>query len=441
MKFLNNFLTSGHQFSETDNLLKFRFAFLNSLLFVTSFFTSLFYFACILDFIPDPDAENMTLFFNVASLFSIYLLRQKKSYCLFVINILGISSLTLFYTLLFVGLYDEFRLIWFFISGFAGFILVGKKYGIVYILFILISIVLINMNFDLGFSKYAQFTFFASFLIFILFSYFFLEKIEKDALEFKLLNNKLKDNVIQETLQREQQEKMLLQQCRMASMGEMLDSIAHQWRQPLMHINAILLNMDNALETKKKDENYLENKIEEIASLTTHMSQTIEDFRGLFKEEEERTHFKLDYAINDVLALLKNNLNNIELHHEFIDEPSMLGHRSEFMQVIIIVVSNAIEVLNNRKIEHKKIFLETKISKESVYINIEDNAGGIIPENINTIFDPYFTTKKQSGGTGLGLYIAKIIAEHKMKGDILACNTPIGAKFTLTMRNSDALHT
>ena len=108
------------------------------------------------------------------------------------------------------------------------------------------------MNFDLGFSKYTQSTFFASFLIFTSFPYFFLEKIEKDALEFKLLNNKLKDKVIQETLQREQQEQMLLQQCRMASMGEMLDSIAHQWRQPLMHINAILLNMDNALETKKK---------------------------------------------------------------------------------------------------------------------------------------------------------------------------------------------
>ena len=164
------------------------------------------------------------------------------------------------------------------------------------------------------------------------------------------------------------------------------------------------------------------------------MSQTIEDFRGLFKEEKERTHFKLNYAINDVLALMKNNLNNMDLHHEFSNEPSVLGHRSEFMQVIIIILGNSIEVLNNRKVEHKKIFIETKISKDNVCISIEDNAGGIIPENIKTIFDPYFTTKKQSGGTGLGLYIAKIIAEHKMAGDILACNTPIGAKFTLTMR-------
>jgi C4-dicarboxylate-specific signal transduction histidine kinase len=301
-------------------------------------------------------------------------------------------------------------------------------------LLVLISIIFININFDLGFSKYAQFTFFNSFLIFTSFSYFFLAKIEKDALEFKQLNNKLKDKVIQEILQREQQEQMLLQQCRMASMGEMLDSIAHQWRQPLMHINAILLNMDNALEKKIHSENYLENKIEEVASLTTHMSQTIEDFRGLFKKEKEKTHFKISHAINDVVALMKNSLNDIDLHYEPSNGLSILGHRSELMQVIIILLGNSIEALNSRKIKDKKIFIETKISKENTCITLEDNAGGITPENIKTIFDPYFTTKKQSGGTGLGLYIAKIIAEHKMAGDISFCNTKTGAKFTIIIK-------
>ncbi|MCK5831845.1 MAG: hypothetical protein KAH20_16240, partial [Methylococcales bacterium] len=129
MIFLNNFLTSGHQFSETDRLQRFHFAFLNSLLLVNLFVTSLYYFACILEFfLVSPAAENMTLFFCFVSLFSIYLLRQKKSYCLFAINFVLLSSLIFIYTLLFFVLYDEFRLIWFFMSGFAGFILLASVF-------------------------------------------------------------------------------------------------------------------------------------------------------------------------------------------------------------------------------------------------------------------------------------------------------------------------
>jgi signal transduction histidine kinase len=435
MKFLNNFLTSGHQFSEIDNLQRFRFSFLNSLLFIAAIFTLINYFASILNLVPFPPIYEKTLLcFSFTCFFSIYLLRKKKRNYFLAAYCVLISSLVLFYTALFIVLHDEFRLIWFFLNVFTSFILLGKKYGIIFMLLVLISIIFININFDLGFSKYAQFTFFNSFLIFTSFSYFFLAKIEKDALEFKQLNNKLKDKVIQEILQREQQEQMLLQQCRMASMGEMLDSIAHQWRQPLMHINAILLNMDNALEKKIHSENYLENKIEEVASLTTHMSQTIEDFRGLFKKEKEKTHFKISHAINDVVALMKNSLNDIDLHYEPSNGLSILGHRSELMQVIIILLGNSIEALNSRKIKDKKIFIETKTSKENTCITLEDNAGGITPENIKTIFDPYFTTKKQSGGTGLGLYIAKIIAEHKMAGDISFCNTKTGAKFTIIIK-------
>ena len=103
------------------------------------------------------------------------------------------------------------------------------------------------------------------------------------------------------------------------------------------------------------------------------------------------------------------------------------------MQVMIIMISNAIEVLNNRKIENKKITLSIKTSNNDALISIEDNAGGINPENAAVIFDPYFTTKEQSGGTGLGLYIAKIIVEHNMDGSIVASNTSTGAKFTISL--------
>jgi len=243
---LSNFLTSGFEFSESENLQRFRFSLLNSSMLIAAFFTFFNYFASVLNLIPFPSLyEKIVLLYALACVFSIFLLRANKNNFLLATNIVLLTSLIVFYSALFMVTDDEFRLIWFFLVVFASFVLIGKKYGIILMLIVLISIIIITQVFHLDFSRLAQFTFFNSFLIFTAFSYFFLEKIEKDSKEFKVLNKKLADKVSHEIKQREEQEQMLLQQCRMANMGEMLDSIAHQWRQPLMHINSILLNMDN----------------------------------------------------------------------------------------------------------------------------------------------------------------------------------------------------
>ncbi len=438
MAFFNNFLTSGHEFSTDNNLHKFRFSMLNSLLVIATLFSFINYFAFILKFIVfTPIYANAVLAFALICLCLIYLLRMKKSFYTLAVTIVLSSSLALFFFALITAINDEFRLIWFFLTLFVGFILMGKKYGILLMLLILVGIYSVEKSIGLGLSKLAIFTFSNSFIIFTGFTYFFLEKIEKDSLEFKLLNDKLEGKVTQEVQQREEQEQMLLRQCRMANMGEMLDSIAHQWRQPLMHINSILMNMDNALEAQENKKDYIGNKIDEVASLTTHMSQTIEDFRNLFKSEKEKTVFTLETVIDDVLVLMKNGFNNIEVVYNSESDTSLFGHRSELIQVIIILLSNAVEVLNKRNIENKKIVIESQLIEHEVIITVEDNAGGINPENTDTIFDPYFTTKEQSGGTGLGLYIAKIIVEHKMAGEITASNTTAGAKFILNLNKDD----
>ncbi|MEE9325810.1 MAG: ATP-binding protein [Cocleimonas sp.] len=248
------------------------------------------------------------------------------------------------------------------------------------------------------------------------------------------LNEQLKGNVIQEREQREEQEQMLLRQCRMANMGEMLDSIAHQWRQPLMHINSILMNMDYSLEKKDNDKVYLGSKIEEVTLLTSHMSQTIEDFRGLFKTELEQTEFSVDNAINDVLQLMKNGLKDIEISFYVTSEIKIISYKSELIQVVIIILSNAVDALNKEKTKNKKIHIFIQEVDNELRISFEDNAGGIEPENIATLFDPYFTTKEQTGGTGLGLYIAKIIIEQKMDGKLTVKNTAKGANFTIILK-------
>ncbi len=430
MKALDDFLTSGHEFSENENLQKFSFSLLNSLLFIASIFTLLNYFSSKLNLVTfAPLYDKVLLFFTFSCLFSIFVLRQRKRNYIFAANCVVLSSLVLFYTALFVVKHDEFRLIWFFLVVLASFVLLGKKYGLVLTVLILAAVFIINEIYNLGFSDLALFTFFNSLLIFMAFIYFFREKIEKDAHEFALLNDKLEVKIREEIQQRKEQEQMLLRQYRMANMGEMIDSIAHQWRQPLMHINSILMNMQSALEGGQKNEIYLETKIDDLASLTEHMSQTIEGFRGLLRAEDTQKEFSLNEAIKDVIALMKNNFNNIDLVYDADKEFSMMGYRNELMQVFIILLANAIEVLDKREVKNKKITIKTGSIRDNVFITVEDNAGGITPENLNSIFDPYFTTKEQSGGTGLGLYIAKIIVEHKMSGQITVTNTKIVAKF------------
>ena len=437
LKILNNFLISGHQFSENDHLQKFRFGLLNTFMVIVSFFTLLNFLASFFGVIDFGRVfEKAMLVFLIANISATYLLRKDKFYYHIVVSFFIISSLILFYFILLTRKEDEFRLIAFFLGIFITYVLLGKNIGILLALFILVSIIFISKNYDLELSPFAYSTFFTFFVIFAVFLYFFLRKVERDSLEFEILNNKLQESVKQEARQRMEQEQMLLRQCRMANMGEMLDSIAHQWRQPLMHINSILLNMEVALENKdakNQIKDNLENKIDEVATLTAHMSQTIEDFRGLFSVEREYTNFTLQEMINDVLALLKNNLDYIELEFHIEDDISIFGHRSELMQVIIIVLSNSIEVLNIREVKKKKIIINIKTSDESALISIEDNAGGVDLENIDIIFDPYFTTKELSGGTGLGLYVAKIIIEQNMGGKISVSNAADGAKFLISL--------
>ncbi len=259
-------------------------------------------------------------------------------------------------------------------------------------------------------------------------------EVEKQTLRYKKLNSHLQERVAEEVAKQTEQEQMLLMQCRMASMGQMMAAIAHQWRQPLMNINAILLNIDHSIETKPLDEHYLHGRIDEIASITTHMSQTIEDFRNLFKPKQEKSSFLLQETVQEVLTLLKNNLKTVAVTLHIPETPILLyGYKGEMIQVLIILLSNAVDILHSRKVHPKQIDIRTRREKGRIILDISDNAGGISKEIMHKIFDPYFTTKQQTGGTGLGLYIAKIITEHNFGGTLSVANTPDGAQFTLTI--------
>lgn len=262
------------------------------------------------------------------------------------------------------------------------------------------------------------------------------EEVDKQTQKLQTLNSHLEERVQEELMQREEQEQMFLHQSRLAGMGEMIDSIAHQWRQPLMNINAILMNMDRAMETKDKPPAFMEEKMDEVITLTTHMSQTIEDFRSLFKEDKIKKKFLTHNAINYALQLHKSALQHIDIDLNSPKKISYYGYKNELIQVFMILLSNAVEILHARNVAPKAIHIDIQENEKFIIITIEDNAGGVKEKDITQIFEPYFSTKKRTGGTGLGLYVAKIIIEQNMHGTLSVSNTKKGAKLEIVLPKS-----
>jgi len=438
----NNILYSGYIFDKDENLKKFRFSLLNSILIISTFFTLFNYFSGKHHFILLSSYYlNGLLGYALVNILTLFLLRQNKYYYTLAGYTTTFCAVLLFYFALFETPNNELRIIWFYVVTFVAFILFGKRFGFYYMLTIMISIFFISQEYDLGFSNIALFTFFNSFFIFSTISFFFLKKIEQDEKEFLMLNKQLQKKVSKEVRQREMQEQMLLSQCRLASMGEMINAIAHQWRQPLMGLNAILLNMDRGIdlgiENKQIDvklQSFLEVKMDDLTKLTEHMSRTIEVFRNLSSQDKEKELIDISLTLEYILDLFRASLQNIDIEVNIISNVKIYGYNNELIQAIIIVLTNAIEIFDKLKIKKRYLKIDIEEIPDFIILSIEDNAGGIKKENMEKIFDPYFTTKKSSGGSGIGLYIAKMIIEENMKGKLFVENSVNGAKFTILLR-------
>ncbi len=238
--------------------------------------------------------------------------------------------------------------------------------------------------------------------------------------EIAVINNTTKEMLSKIELEVEKRllyEKELMHKNRLASMGEMIDNIAHQWRQPLMNINSVFLNIDRAYELKKLDSNYLDEKINEGTNIVSHMSQTIEDFRYFLNPKKEKKDFYAASCIEKASKLLEGSLKNIDIQINSKGIYFVQGYENEFIQVIMSILNNSVDIFKQKDIEDKSIYIDIKEENTNVLISISDNAGGIKPELVDRVFEPYFTTKHKFGGTGLGLYMAKIII-NSMDGEI-----------------------
>ncbi len=238
--------------------------------------------------------------------------------------------------------------------------------------------------------------------------------------------------------QLKEKEEMMLAQSRNAAMGEMISMIAHQWRQPITTISMNANNIIADIELNEFNEEIIKNIAYNIGEQTQFLSKTIDDFRNFFKEDKEIEVFKVSELIKELdtilLASIKNN--NIIYTVEYDQNLSISTHKRELLQVLLNLVKNAKEALIENKENNKIIKLFFKEEDENIQIIVEDNAGGIKEENLDKIFKAYFTTKKEMNGTGLGLYMSKMIIERNLKGMINVTNEKDGAQFIVTIKKN-----
>lgn len=406
------------------NLDTFRFSVLNKILLIVMFFSFFIATLAYLSWFPLPYEYMIALYIYAVLNFFLYHYRQSLPY-MWIVHITIMGSLIVLYFMVLYVLNDEFRIVWFFLTVFAAYILGGKKYGFVITFLIGLLITFAYVYYDIALSIYAIFTFFCSLLVFNIFVYIFLSKIEFDE---EMLIKKVEE----ELLKQKEQETFLLRQYRMASMGEMIDAIAHQWRQPLMQSNMILFNMQEELDNTTISKKYLFEKTDDIVILNRYMSKTIDDFRKLLSDNKHKEVCVIEVCIAEILKLMKGSLKDVNIVLKEA-EHSIYIHKNEFAQVCLILLSNSVEVFAQKEIADPEITIEISEENNALLIAFSDNGGGVPPEHLEKLFDSYFTTKTQSGGTGLGLYIAKIIIEDNMQGSIKASNAKDGVKFLIKL--------
>jgi PAS domain S-box-containing protein len=231
------------------------------------------------------------------------------------------------------------------------------------------------------------------------------------------------------------QEEMMIVQSRHAAMGEMISMIAHQWRQPATVISLCANNILTDVILDEVNQESLKRNSKDIIDQTNYLSRTIDDFRNFFKPNKEKSLVSVEEVMHEVKNMMKATLSNhrIKLQENYSSNKKIKTYKKELEQVLINLIKNSQEILEENNKDRKIIFINEYIKNNNVILHVCDNAGGIEQKNIHRIFEPYFTTKDEKNGTGLGLYISKVIIEKHLLGTIEAFNKDEGACFEITL--------
>lgn len=247
------------------------------------------------------------------------------------------------------------------------------------------------------------------------------------------LNASLEKRVEEELTKNREKDHLLIQQSRLAAMGEMIHNIAHQWRQPLNALSIFMANIKDDYEYEELTKERLTDYLTKIKTLIQKMSSTIDDFRDFFRPDRESGDFDVCKAVEDAIFIMDASLrnNNITVNTNFTESIVISGFKNQLAQTILNILSNAKEAITSRKIDDGQINIEVRTEGKNAVITIVDNGGGIPEDVLPKVFDPYFSTKES--GSGIGLYMSKMIIERNFKGFMTADNSNNGARLTVTI--------
>jgi C4-dicarboxylate-specific signal transduction histidine kinase len=390
------------------------------------------------------------------------ILRYKKSSFRYIVRI--VIFLALFTSLSVVAMVHDSdgRILWFVVTVFLMFFLLDRQEGLVWLGVVLILLMVLQFVNPqvLGLSS-------TDFVIFIVnqtmlavaLSWYEQIKIDSETqyrkneqeleekisektedlarvnAELRSLNQNLELRVNEAIEKVRIQDRQMFQQSRLAQMGEMISMIAHQWRQPLASVASIIGSLHNKIRLQKIEPILFNQKLNEIAEITQHLSTTIDDFRDFFKSNKQIQKIGVHEVIENSLSIIMPSLvsKGILLKKEYEDAIVIHTYANEIKQVLLNLIKNAEDALTMNSIKEPWILIRVDEMDTHIVITVEDNAGGI-PEAISEkVFDPYFSTKDDKNGTGLGLYMSKTIIDEHCEGELRVRNSTNGATFTMTL--------
>ena len=433
---INNILESGHTFSDSELSLKFKFRLLNSIMIIIVFTSTVFgllHYAHVLDLTNFHANANFA--FAAVNLVLIFWLRTQKQAYTTIMFLMVLSALATFTSALIHVVHDEFRIMWFYITIILAFIAGSIWYGYLTAFLSIVIILLSNSYYDLHLSGQSINTAIVGILILTITIKIYTQKMTDLEAALLTLNKSLHLKVHKGIEEIRQKDEFILQQSRLAQMGEMIAMIAHQWRQPLSSISAISTKLQLSLaldETISKED--LKHELETIDQRITLLSKTIDDFRNFYNTNNESKPFELSKTISHAVEILSPAINNadVEIIFEHDFHGNIVSMESELIQVLMNIIKNAIDIHKEHS-GNKKVWIRGYQDETNVYILIEDNAGGIDEKIINKVFEPYFSTKREKHGMGLGLYMSQLIIHEHCHGKLTVHNSDAGACFTITL--------
>ncbi len=458
--FFARLFESGHSFGNDEVLLKFQYRVINTVLLVMAFFT--FVFGLLSTLGIDPLGIVQTVSNYILTIISIVLmvrLRGPKENYLQNAYLMYAAAMVNFISALIFVPHDEFRIIWFYLLTFAAYITGGVRAGGVITILSLIIVLTTNAVHDLQLSDTAIIS---SVLGLIIASLFFRvytkkiidfeqeittqqkqlaqfneeleKKVAQKTKELQELNESLESRVADKVAKITEQERLMITQSRLATMGEMMSMIAHQWRQPLSTTTLMITNERLKAMMSGDEPTECDRILEKISDTMVYLSDTIDDFQTYFKPDKATEEITVGAIIERLKNFIEPRLaqGKVTLDVEMSAEELLQTYTNEVLQALINIINNAVDVLMETREDERHIWIRINSDEGNAIIHIEDNGGGIDNKIIEKVFEPYFSSKSKNG-TGLGLYMAKMIIEKHIGGILSVQNTSRGAEFTVIL--------